>query len=995
MIRDRISSPIRPVVRLISIASAVSISLFAAEMARAQAEKPAGTNQPPAQDQAVPLPPDAESQLSGSRGNLLVIVQAVDSQTGQLVPAPSVVVRVESEFERPRYGVTDAEGKARLRLFAGRYKVVVTSAQYQRDEKFVDVNEAALAKDPAGGTFDVVNFILYDRIEFDKKIILYSLLDRTEVGNVYRRDQQFVNRFPVGIGNRQSLTKQLRSVPGLVEDSLNQLHARGENSVATATMLNGVLIPPSAVGRLSQVILPDALDEAVVRVGGLAPEYGGGSGAIYDLKTRRVSPSGRYLDFALRDGDYDTSDVYLNFGNTYPGFGKVAGRGPIRRFRYDISLSERVTNEVAEPPRDGYTNPANYGVSDVLFVNATFDLAQNKSISALGNFSTGRAGIATRQGFLSNFRPFGAGFGFLGERDFNGATATNPGNSASLPSQEDLNQDFRQKDDNSLIMLQARSQDVKGNEQRIAFGVSSSTLFQGNRAGTITLRQGQLPNDNSVEYLPTVLNDYQNIFVQADYSLAEPRSDANKTHRLKFGVVYHDLDGLDSYQFIPQSNLALNELFALDPRLAPSTIVNPEIAPTGRIDARGNVDFRTLTERVNYPVLFADRTGSYAAAYVQDTYKISNLFRINYGLRFDSFSQTTRISSTNPDYANQNQASRSASQNLLSPRVNVAYVSRYGPRLGGFLRPLDVLLKPLGFIFNERAILRVSYNRLFAPPSLGQGYFTANQRGTQASQAAADPRTFTVAPIPQVVDQLDLSVERQIGDFTVAKFGIYSKDLKDTLAMRSVLTPLQAGTISTLNLGGGVADGIEFGVETSPRFGNGNSLHAFLAFANSGTSPKDPNQFSNLAGSAGTRDPSDLEKIRSNFYEFDQANTLSGGVTYMFASGGSAGLSFVYGSGLYSSALSSLPNGTTIPANSANLANPVRTQSRKSWNEVNLRFATPPNFLYRQRDGRGIGIEFQVENLFDSLSVLNWRGPLAGTRYQLGRRFYLGLTGRL
>src|SRR4051794_39275657 len=92
---DRVSVPIRPRVRLISVASAVSISLLVCGTSWAQ-EKPAvgqPEQQPPAKEQEVPVPPGTEGQLAGSRGNLVVKVQAYDEATGTLVPAANVVVR--------------------------------------------------------------------------------------------------------------------------------------------------------------------------------------------------------------------------------------------------------------------------------------------------------------------------------------------------------------------------------------------------------------------------------------------------------------------------------------------------------------------------------------------------------------------------------------------------------------------------------------------------------------------------------------------------------------------------------------------------------------------------------------------------------------------------------------------------------------------------------------------------------------------------------------
>ena len=963
-----------------AVVGAASISLLVSGQARAQdvAVQPPVAAQPPAAAPPVATPPAPGDVQSLSRGTLLVTILAYDEQTGLQVPARNVVVRVESDFERPRYGVTDDNGVARLRLYAGEYRVVVTSAQYQRDEKTVVVRESTVGELGAS-----VNFILYTRIDTEKVRLLYSLLDREELSNVTKRDRRFFNDIPLGIGNRQSLGKQLRSIPGFVEDSFDRVHPRGENALVTATYLDGVLLPQFAAGRVAQLLLPDTIEVVNARVGGLAPEFGGGSGAVLDLKTRRPSTTGRFLDFTLKDGEQDTSDFYLNFGNSIPGPGSVASRGPFKKFYYNLALSSRYTQEAVEAPRDGYVNPENYGASEVVYGKGTFDLGFGRTLTGLFNFSSGRNGIATRQGYV-NPPPNAGGFGFLGE------------SFVGQPSQENLFQTFRQKDNNSIVMLQGRSVGKKNSELVASVGVTSSTLAQLSQPGTRTQKQTALPNDNSVEYLTTALNDYEQLFFQFDFTGPEGNRESPRTHRIKAGIVYHNLDGLDSYQFIPQSQLALDELYALDPRLAPPSQTSAEIKMTGEVDSRGNKVVRTTGLPVHNPIVFAGRTGDYAAAYVQDTYKINPLFRMNFGVRYDSFSQKTTIRTTNPDYISDNASGAadrdSGSTSKLSPRINIAYISRYGPRFGSFLRPINILFKPLGLILNEQAILRLSYGKYFAAPELGQGYFLPFQRGTtlatQSDQAVS--ANYSVAPQPQTTTQLDGSIERQFGDVTFGKISIYSKDIKNVLTNRSVLTGLQSGMLSTYNEGDGIVDGIEVSLNTAPRFKNGSGLSAFLSFANSATKPTNANQRDNFNS-----------LVRTTYYEYDQTSTISTGASYSLPNGGSIGLSILYGSGLYSSRNAPLPDSTSsaetnnINNSPTNLNNPVRVGGRKIFNEVNLRFATRPDFLYRTKDGRGLGLEFAVENLFDSVTRLNWRGPIAGNRYQLGRRIFVALTGKL
>jgi outer membrane receptor protein involved in Fe transport len=898
-----------------------------------------------AQDAAAPQDAAANPQQPAQRilRNAHILVRVRSATDG--LPIPNVTVSTDSETERPYYDLTGQDGTVRLGVTPGTYTVILNGAVAGYETRREVNRQTGRPYYPPGnepfrenitvvaGQEVTLDFVLIPRIDTENINQRIELIDRNETGVVTRRDRRFFELYPLGAGNQQSLPDLLLSVPGFVNDAINQVHPRGENAVAAATYMNGTLLPPVPAGTAAQVIAPDSINSFTARVGGFSPEYGGGSGAILDLQTRDVQPDHPFLDLTYRGGDYSTNEVYLNFGNTLPFHASETKKGFIERMRYTFSLSQRYTNEALEAPQDGYPNSANYGASEIFFGKIDFDLHNNSTITGLFNFSSGRTGIANRSGLNDSFAPYGAGFGFLGESS----------SQSGLPSQDQLGQNFRQKDNNSLMMLQFAKKELNPtthrNENRALFavGITSNTLFQGSQEGTPIVGYHHLPADSSIEYLPTVLNDYQQILLQADFT---PRPSAR--HQVKYGVSYRDISGLDSFQLIPQSQTAVNELYQLDPLMLPPGQLLP-----GTQDARGNPVFRIDTSVPNpaTPVLYADKDGWYAAGYIQDTFKIKPTFRVNYGLRVDSFNQNIRTQVQTPIPTGGPNDGKpidlpGVTSTTLSPRINMA------------------LVLPQRGIFRDPTIVRASYNRIVTPPQMNQGVFLRYQPHTNQS-------TFADIAIPQTNDQYDVSVEHQIGGNSLVRLSGYSKYIHNMLGTQQILPQLQSDLHAVYNLGNGVVDGVELSYEYLPPPPGAEGLSGFFSYANSGTGPSDGSQFNNLN-----------QLIQQNFYNFDQTNTLSAGLAYSFRNGASAGLSLYYGDGLLSSA-------TYL------LNTPVRTGSRQSVSEVNLRMSTGPRWL-----GQHMGVEFMVENLFNSQNRYEFAGPL-GTRYQQGRRVFIGLTGRL
>ena len=111
--------------------------------------------------------------------------------------------------------------------------------------------------------------------------------------------------------------------------------------------------------------------------------------------------------------------------------------------------------------------------------------------------------------------------------------------------------------------------------------------------------------------------------------------------------------------------------------------------------------------------------------------------------------------------------------------------------------------------------------------------------------------------------------------------------------------------------------------------------------------------------------------------DHDQLNTLSAGVSYTFKSQLFAGLDAYYGSGEASSVLA------PIGASNTNILN---AGQRNSHYFLNLRAGQPHLF-------GPAGLELDIENLTNDVSVLNFNSGYSGTRFQQGRQAIIRVTG--
>jgi outer membrane receptor protein involved in Fe transport len=627
--------------------------------------------------------------------------------------------------------------------------------------------------------------------------------DKTTSSSV--RDQTFYNKFPVTAGNPQSLTKALRANPGFVEDSVNQTHPRGEHG-STSIYINGFLLPGALQGRAGQFLSPDTIQTFDVQTGAYAPEYGGELAAVLNLSLRAgtIDP---FVDVKLGGGGFNTFSGALTVGGQGGGaLGSESGGRTAKRFGYLLNVSQYNTNNALESPQPDNQTAHNYQQSTTAFGNFSYDVSPNDQLNLIVNTSPARTEIANRTGLSSKYASLGQGYGYAGALSAEDAAASGIG------SQEQDKQDIYQKDNNTFTALQYRKQFSPTVTGLFSLGYSNSKLdILNNNPSAFRnplVSSGSLAEDSSIEFSPTIKRDYS----QAELS-ASLTSVKNK-HTIKFGALYADQSGDESYQLIPGSQAALNALYATDPRLA---------TQGGTVDENGNYIVNSLTAA---PTLNVKRDGYYAAAYGQDTFRVTPKFTVNYGLRLDAYKQS------------QNLGQGSVNETRLSPRINTAYA------------------------IAPRTVARLSYNRLFTQPPLAQGAILGE------------------AIKPQISDLYEFNIERQFGGNQTAKVAVYQKENRNQLDTGILIEGTQIGAYTTVNLDKSTVKGFELSYDLAPR--NVIGWGGYLNWANVIAKPRG---FDNTGGEVDAYNDHDQLNTVTGGVSYALPSGAEAGMSYYYGSG--------------------------------------------------------------------------------------------------------------
>ena len=581
--------------------------------------------------------------------------------------------------------------------------------------------------------------------------------------------QRFVNQTG---GDTKSLTKGQK---GVAEDSAGQQHVRGEHTDITY-VIDEVPLPDTLSGRQGSVVVPSTIDSLEILTGAFAPEYGGQTAAVLNIAT---VPGAKKPDnvFTLQGGSYNT----LN--SEFTAVGPMGSKAS-----YVFDFGETSTDNAIEPQQPDNQTAHNAGSSRSYFGKLHYDLSKNDNLTLTMSNNPDQMQIGNRTGLPSAFAYAGEGYGFLGLRNADGTEAglnsTTSGllgsQTIKLGSQQDDHQDIDQREVSEFATLQYRGKVGKADSTQLAVTAlhSGQTVYNNNpTVDAMTLMTEHI--DNSIEYNPNATRNVHHL--QTEGSYIAPRGD----HKFKAGFVDDEQNGNESYNIQAASQLALDELYNLAPNLCPTGKL------TGAKDVNGNPVF-VATSNV-YPTLAVQRTGSYRAAYAQDTWQISKRFTVNYGLRADWYYQT---------------------QNLGQPAVNAFQLS---PRVN------------FGYKLTARDDLRAAYNRLFNTPPLAQGAIVGE-------------------PIqPETLSQYDLAIEHRLGHGQTLSLGYYYKDIRNQVDVGLLIPGSEIGLYSGVNFQIGAVHGIEFSYDISPPGGVG-----WDSFVNATYSAAMPSGFDNTGAPAPT-----------------------------------------------------------------------------------------------------------------------------------------------
>ena len=586
---------------------------------------------------------------------------------------------------------------------------------------------------PIGTTLTLVQQDQVPTKEITIRVTATRLVPNAAPGSTSSNDrtreqiQKFVN-------TTQTDTRELtKGQAGVAEDSAGQQHIRGEHS-EIAYVVDGVPLPDTLSGRAGAIVVPNTIQNLELITGGFAPQFGGQTAGVLNITT-------------LPGVNKPKEDVSIQGGsfNTYAG--DVTLEGPLGpKVNYVVDLNANRTSVATEPQQPNNDSAHNQGSSEGVFTKVRYTPSKKDTLTLTVSENPDAEQIGNRTGLPDSFANVGEGYGFLGLRNADGSvpglTTAQQGllgsQTIKLNSQQQDGMDIDQRESNEFGILNYQRQISSSQTAQLAF-----TLLHGGQDLTNhnpTVDMANLPIDNSIEYNPTAHRNVHHVQLTGNYE--------NKlgTHDVKAGFLADGQSGVESYQIIPASQLALDELAAVDKALAPPGTSNP-----GVLDIYGNPVY---TATGPAPTLMVERTGYYGAAFAQDTWKWGHLTS-DYGIRWDIYHQHENISS------------KDVFASDISPRLNFDYK----------LDKIDDL--------------RWSYNRLFNTPPLAQGGILG------------DPI------VPETLNQYDLAFSRQMKKNQTLNIAYYYKDIRDQVDTGLLIPGSEIGLYSAVNFQRSGVHGLE------------------------------------------------------------------------------------------------------------------------------------------------------------------------------------------
>jgi len=244
-------------------------------------------------------------QAAQDRGDLVVVVY---SESDEAVPGATVKVYDRSRSRVLMEGVTDDQGRVRLTgLLIGDVFVEAQKEGLGLDRALISVTAGA------DNVFEAFLAPMDEEatpITVEGELLLVNGTNPTE-GATTRRDQEFVRRQIASGGELQGV---LTTIPGLQQNSLGQVHARGEHK-ALSLSLDGVDLPLATTSQVTQPLDPEFLNTADVSTGMYDAAQGGQTGAVINATTLGEDED-PFVSLEARAGDFGQTDLVFKAGGT-------------------------------------------------------------------------------------------------------------------------------------------------------------------------------------------------------------------------------------------------------------------------------------------------------------------------------------------------------------------------------------------------------------------------------------------------------------------------------------------------------------------------------------------------------------------------------------------------------------------------------------------------------------------------------------------------------
>lgn len=263
-----------------------------------------------------------------TQGDLLVRVLRADNDQ----PIVKALVRLQDKAARREVleKLTDEAGRLQFsNLELGDYYIEISHPDYAGDRSLVKINPGAETN-----YFTLLDLKGQEKVlRFKEDLLLVNGKDPND-GAVARRDEDFVR---TQLADR-SLPGILATVPGTANNSVGQVHVRGDHRAINFS-LDGVTLPIAPSSSTTPPIDPDFIDQLELRTGNYNGSQSGAGGMVLNAMTDWGAKE-PFFELRPTVGTQGTQQIML----------KLGGSNEDQSFSYLIAAKTGTTDLKFEPP---------------------------------------------------------------------------------------------------------------------------------------------------------------------------------------------------------------------------------------------------------------------------------------------------------------------------------------------------------------------------------------------------------------------------------------------------------------------------------------------------------------------------------------------------------------------------------------------------------------------------------------------------------------------